>query len=300
MRPAVRILPAAEQSAPASSLRSLAGLITILHIFAPDILKSHCMNQSTLISELQAFCSNTLQYYNCGYPYGPFLPYTMPNYNKAIEKIFYIGRDTYGWVDKSVLVSSFHENNFNEYIDANFNVVSINNLVDPVWTNNPTSFWGFVSRLHLLILTGIYQTDMECLTDNDINALSQLGYGNLYSIELPDTLSDIYKNISPKSSYKMICKEAHRFEKIKLILDLYAPDYIIILSWSNREDIFEGLQPINHQEWYKDGILSVYTINEYHTKVLWSAHPRRFSYLGITPENAINMLANTLIKMREI
>lgn len=258
------------------------------------------MNQAVLISELQAFCSNTLQYYGCGYPYGPFIPYTMPNYDRTEKKIFYIGRDTNGWVEKSCLEASFQENNLNRYIDANSNVVSIENIVDPSWTYNPTSFWGFVSRLHLLISTGIYKTDTGCLTDNEKNALSQLGYGNLHSIELPDTLGDVYESISPKSSFETICKEAHRFEKIKLILDLYAPDYIFILSWSNREDIFEGLQSINHQEWYKDGILSVYTIKGYRTKVLWTSHPRRFSYLGVRSEDAINMLADTLAKLREI
>ena len=258
------------------------------------------MNPSILISELQAFCNNTLQHYNCGYPYGPFLPYTMPNYNSAAEKIFYIGRDTYGWADKTSLISSFQNNNLDSYISANSSIVTIENLLDPTWTHKSTSFWGFVSRLHLLISTGSYRSDIKCLTRKEKNALSQLGYGNLYSIELRSTLGDLYNRISPKISYKTICNEAHRFEKIKLILDLYAPDYIFILSWSNREDILDGLQTVNHQEWYKEGFLSIYTINGYHTKIIWTAHPRRFAYLGLKLDAAINMLADTFVKMREM
>ena len=65
------------------------------------------INLASLNRELQEFCENAVKYYDCGYPYGPFIPYAMPGYASAAVKIFYIGRDTYGWVDKSALTEAF-------------------------------------------------------------------------------------------------------------------------------------------------------------------------------------------------
>jgi hypothetical protein len=55
----------------------------------------NCINTDYFKPFLQAFCEKTQPLYTCGYPWGPFVPYTMPRYNDADVKIFYMGRDTY-------------------------------------------------------------------------------------------------------------------------------------------------------------------------------------------------------------
>ena len=57
----------------------------------------NCINTDYFKPFLQAFCEKTQPLYTCGYPWGPFVPYTMPRYNDADVKIFYMGRDTYYW-----------------------------------------------------------------------------------------------------------------------------------------------------------------------------------------------------------
>lgn len=54
----------------------------------------NCINTDYFKPFLQAFCEKTQPLYTCGYPWGPFVPYTMPRYNDADVKIFYMGRDT--------------------------------------------------------------------------------------------------------------------------------------------------------------------------------------------------------------
>ena len=60
----------------------------------------NCINTDYFKPFLQAFCEKTQPLYTCGYPWGPFVPYTMPRYNDADVKIFYMGRDTYYWVEQ--------------------------------------------------------------------------------------------------------------------------------------------------------------------------------------------------------
>lgn len=52
----------------------------------------NCINTDYFKPFLQAFCEKTQPLYTCGYPWGPFVPYTMPRYNDADVKIFYMSR----------------------------------------------------------------------------------------------------------------------------------------------------------------------------------------------------------------
>lgn len=72
----------------------------------------NCINTDYFKPFLQAFCEKTQPLYTCGYPWGPFVPYTMPRYNDADVKIFYMGRDTYYWVEQEELFRSFYESCF--------------------------------------------------------------------------------------------------------------------------------------------------------------------------------------------
>ena len=50
----------------------------------------NCINTDYFKPFLQAFCEKTQPLYTCGYPWGPFVPYTMPRYNDAdVKNILY-------------------------------------------------------------------------------------------------------------------------------------------------------------------------------------------------------------------
>lgn len=243
---------------------------------------------------LEKFCETTIQNFDCGYPYGPFIPYTMPEYINADIRFFYMGRDTYGWVKKKELISDYKSGNLENYLIKNSSSVDVEKMLE--WKNNAGSFWTMVAKLHLFIRTGQYHDDITIANQNDKKILNEIGYGNLNAIECPYSLQTegIWKQITSQEKYWKIKEAGHVFEKIKLILEAYAPDYIFIFNWEERDDIFEGLDFKWHKEYYKDGIQAVYTIKGYKTKIIWSTHPRRYSFLQTNMKEMINNLSETI------
>ena len=50
--------------------------------------------------------------------------------------------------------------------------------------------------------------------------------------------------------------------------------------------------------YYKDKLQAVYTLPGYSTKVIWTSHPRRYSYLGTNIEEMAGSLADTFAAIR--
>lgn len=242
--------------------------------------------------KLEQFCKNISDYRNCGCPHGLFIPYVLSDYNDAIQKIFYMGQDTYGWVEFDQMMSYFDQNNLEEYLKENTSAVDVNKMLE--WKNQAGSFWTLIVKLHLFIRTGRYIEDITTLEDKDRSILSEIGYGNLNSFELPSTLQNLgdWDRIK-QDEYWKIKKESSSFDKIKHILEVYKPNLIFIFNWAERDDIFDGLNVKWHKEFYEDGKRAVYTIEGYNTKIIWSSHPRRFSFLGTNISNMIPYLTET-------
>ena len=71
----------------------------------------NCINTDYFKPFLQAFCEKTQPLYTCGYPWGPFVPYTMPRYNDADVKIFYMG---------GILIIGWSKKNFSKLLRIMF------------------------------------------------------------------------------------------------------------------------------------------------------------------------------------
>ena len=66
---------------------------------------------------LQEFCEATLPI-DIGENFSTvFLPHTMTGYEQADKKIFYFGRDTYGWTPTSKLMNCFADKQLSNFID---------------------------------------------------------------------------------------------------------------------------------------------------------------------------------------
>ena len=162
------------------------------------------------------------------------------------------------------------------------------------WKNNSGSFWNMVNKLHLLIRKGEYISDITSIGNEEKNLLEEIGYGNLYSIEILQTLTNKYGDaFRPNQEYWEICKAAEPFVTLKSMIEAYNPDCVFVFAWIDKDDFFEGTDYTWQKDWYKDGFRAVYTSKQYHTKVIWTMHPRRFGFLQTSVEKMCHYLADT-------
>lgn len=210
---------------------------------------------------------------------GIFIPHTLPDYDNADLKIFYVGQDTYYWTSLNNVycmdAKSYLENN-NKWPP------SIDTLLD--W-RNPYTFWHFVNRIQLAF-NGLKYSNLNNLDNTQRRSLSQIGWGNIFSLEILDTIKkyddEIKKNygvklteIFDKKIYAKMLEYTKKISKLKNIIDVYSPDYVIILAWKFVEDWFwEGLDYQYIENESIDSLLSCYRLRCSNAKVLWTYHPQ--------------------------
>ena len=257
------------------------------------------INMDYYIPLLKTFCQKTMSIYDKGYDQGPFIPYTMTNYSNAPIKIMYVGRDTYYWEPAETLKKAFRNNKLEDYLIANAKCVDVDKML--TWKNNTGSFWNFVNKLHLMIRTGQMVSDITTIDDKQKSILEEIGYGNLYSIEMLSTLRKRFEEseLPITSEYETICKAAKPFETLKSMIEAYHPDYVFVLSWIEKNDFFEGTDFVWQKDLYQDAdkkYRAVYLSNQYDTKVIWTLHPNAMWRRGLSKNDTqelIEFLANT-------
>ena len=228
---------------------------------------------------------------NSGYPYGPFIPHVFEQYGQAPLKVFYCGRDTYYWLNEGLLSKDI----ILSYLSRNASVITPEVMTN---NNNLSNFWTFVSQLHLYLRTGEIADDLTQLSPEQTQIIREVGYGNLHSIELKQSLVNegTWEDINP-SEYNLLVQKSKSLDKLKYILEAYEPDIVFILSWENYMEFFNGLGYENIASWYEEDLRSVFTIKGYHTKVIWTSHPRRFSFLKKDAKDMIKYLGDTAINL---
>lgn len=252
------------------------------------------VNKQYYLPLLKDFCNKTISLYEEAYDQGPFIPYVMQNYNDAPTKIMYVGRDTYYWEPFETLHKAFIEGDLGKYLDANIRCVTTDTMLK--WKNSSGSFWNTANKLHLLIRTGNFYSDITTIGKEEKLLLEESGYGNLFSIELPNTIKKRYgdDDYQLPEEYWEICKAAKSFETLKSMIEAYGPDYVFVFSWIDKEeDFFKGTDYTQRKELYEDGFRAVYISKQYHTKVIWTLHPNRFSFLRTSVEEMCYYLADT-------
>lgn len=201
---------------------------------------------------------------------GLFIPHVFNDYYSAKTKVFFIGQDTYEWLalEKIYYLSEkayLAENNkWPESIDATLE-----------WTN-PYTFWHFVNRLQLAFNGEKYDT-LQNLSLRQRKVLNQLGWGNIYSLEILETISkygDEFNQSFNPTIYADLFNRAQNISKLKNVIDAFHPDYVIILAWQYVEDWYlEGLDAQFIAEESIDRLLCVYKLNN-GPKILWTYHPQ--------------------------
>jgi len=247
-------------------------------------------------SLINDFCKETNQYKNKIDIPGIFIPHGLSKYNCAKKKYFYIGRDTNDWCKFNELITFYEENNIEKYIEENNWPTSSDEFLE--YTNNSQGgFWTLAAKLHLK-LNGI-QEDIQINTQmkNEYKEiLEEMGYGNLNSIETKQSLQNRsqWESID-KSIYEDIKQKSKRFDRLKLILDIYNPDYIFIFNWDADENLaFTDLQfeRLEHQN--IENVCSVYYVKENNTKIIWTIHPNNLRFKGMNINDLITIILERL------
>ena len=84
------------------------------------------INKEYFLPLVEDFCEAAEEIGSDGYPrHGLFIPYTFENYHSAQKKIFYMGRDTAGWIKFEEMIEDYKNGSLNEYLDKNSIVVTV-------------------------------------------------------------------------------------------------------------------------------------------------------------------------------
>lgn len=257
---------------------------------------------------LEDFLKENAQYFHTniekGYPHGIFLPYTFGAYYTSDPKVFYLGRDTYHWFEEEMFITDV-----DKYIEAfkqvdtpNKNgIVNVPRLQE--WGKNAPDFWKVIPLVHLYIQTGKEYRSLEQLTDKDWDIVRSIGYGNVNCIEVQASLKaeDWY---DPKflniDSYRRLKRNSRSLDSLKHTLDAYHPDFIIIFTWSDEEEVlFKELKDDfewDSQRYDEKNHISVYLplSKEYNTKIIWTAHPRKLKIKGKNTGEIVRFIGNII------
>ncbi len=251
------------------------------------LLESYILENQSLILE-------------SGYPYGPFIPYTFPRYPEAPIKIFYVGRDTYYWIERSELIDDKGEVYIENYFSKN--KAAVTRDVTLKWGNMSGAFWSFVDKLHLYIRTGIVK-DLTNLNDDDLNILDEIAYGNMNCMELDKTLINNEgreESDFDREKLNQLRCNSRCFDRIEHILNAYpCPDFIVILNWEDREDYFEKVDYTFEEDLFIENIQSVLSLKDYKTKIIWGPHPNRFKFLGENSESMVRRFGDLILSLNK-
>lgn len=201
---------------------------------------------------------------------GLFIPHVFDDYYNAKTKLFFIGQDTYGWPE---LEKTYALSEKDYLVENNKWPVSVDTTLE--WTN-PYTFWNFVNRVQLAFNGEKYDIKKN-LSTSQYKALNQLGWGNIYSLEILETIKkygDEFYHSFDHSIYSELLSKSQNISKLKNIINAFNPDYVIVLAWKYVEDWYlDGLDARYIPSESIDNLLSVYKLSN-GAKVLWTYHPQ--------------------------
>ena len=244
-----------------------------------------------LVSDFCAFAKKKDK--NSYPPHGLFVPYTFERYTSAKKKIFYVGRDTYGWIKFSEMLEDYNKGKIDNYLVKNSQVVNVQgenadnsdkHSLRENWKSG-YSFWTFCQKLHLYIITGELKYSLNNLTTEDYSIIEEMGYSNTNAIETPETLYKMFGynwekvGIKDWSIYYDLVDKSKPIVSLENLLKAYKPDLIIIFNWGVPDSYLQGLS-IGNAKCEEEGILRVRSIVNNNTHIIETSHPNRLRFLG--------------------
>ena len=240
-------------------------------------------------------------------PWPPMLPYVHPPYWATEPRIFYIGRDTYGWDLGGGGFSDFFDcydaGDVASYLEKNAGALPFGQRAT-AWTGCTGSFWQVANLLHLRLRTGRI-TDTGRLSSEERAVLAEMGYGNLNSIEIPASLQkqECWNEID-QDKYHIIKAASEKYlDRYRLLLDAFSPHVSIILSWSGDEaSYFEGLAYEKIADETEGKLkVAIYRVSNGRATslVVWTYHPSYLPRIAVSNAEFVEKIATVVEKHKK-
>lgn len=247
---------------------------------------------------LKEFCMDTQSINLSPYNTTIFLPHVMSDYNKAKQKIFYFGRDTYGWLKTEVLMNRFTDSELDLYADDTTSWINKYGFLE-FNKNSSSGFWTLAMKLHLRLkgISGEVKISSNILEEHKL-LLNDFGYGNLNSFEVPETLvkQGVWDCID-QAKYWEIKNKSRIFDKLKYTIESYNPELIFVFNWKADESLFlEGLEYTVEKLGHINNQFYIYYFPKTKTRLIWTVHPNNLRYQGCNVDNLINIILGELDK----
>ena len=246
-------------------------------------------------------------------PWCPMMPYVYPEYGYG-KKIFYVGQDTFGWNLKlpeetkencfDFFFKCYDERRFDSYLEHNAGALSLDCRVYG-WPNKPGSFWFGVNSLHLKLSKGRDPYDgLRDLSDDELMLLNGIGYGNLNSIELPETLqkgdNNYWPGISKDEYWRIKDSSIATLDKLRHLLEAFRPDCVVITAWGTKSEAeyFDGCDvselAVDDGAFHGGMEVRSYLVSYkgQSTRVFWTKHPTHWGWGWDNFSANVNDLAN--------
>lgn len=253
------------------------------------MMSSNEKYQEFIIPKLQEFWkAHREDYVRSGLEDGLFLPHVFDKYDDCQKKIFYIGQDAPYWRPSSQMIELFDADEYKKYIEEN------NGVMRPIakrlaWGNSPSAFWTMVSKLHIYLYTGEWKQDITKLSKEERDILRTLGYGNINSIPLRQTITTYEDWSKIKFEYYIKTKIAlFTIEELRHIVSAYDPDIIIVLTKLVSAEKVEQLLTGIDVKWKSNDEVSdelsvdvgKFCINNKIRTIIWTNNPNYFRFIG--------------------
>ena len=227
-----------------------------------------------------------------------FIPHVMTGYFQADRKIFYFGRDTYGWKPTRQLMQAYSENNLLNYIEESskwandFGFLEYNK-------NKSSGFWTLALRLHLRLKGFTENLSISSkLPEQYYNHINDFGWGNTNAIEVPKSLENrrIWETLD-KDKYCAVKGHSKTFDKLIHTIIAYKPDIVFIFNWNwdcDRNLFLKGLK--YHEQKFNliGNHFTSYYLPDTNTKIYWTIHPNAARWLGYGTNRIIDEIMEYL------
>ncbi len=261
-------------------------------------------DNSKLFAALKAFGDSVVDCRadNSVLPWPPMLPYVHPAYWNGERRFFYIGRDTFGWDlgcgGFSGFFDKYDQGDFSGYLTMNATALPLEKRVAG-WAGWTGSFWHVMNLLHLRIRRGrIVESDAEVANEKEV--LAEMGYGNLNSIELPESLQNekCWDSIDKDKYWRIKAASQKHLDRYELLFDAFAPDVSIIASWSGREgDYFKGMEYEKIADETKGKLkVAVYRVSKESRSsvIVWTYHPSYLPRIKVRDVDFVETIASVV------
>ena len=239
---------------------------------------------------------------NAVLPWPPMLPYVHSAYWNGERRLFYIGRDTFGWDlgggGFSDFFDKYDQGDFAGYLAMNASALPLEKRATG-WAGWTGSFWHAMNLLHLRIRLGrIVESDAEVANEKAV--LAEMGYGNLNSIELLESLQNekCWDNIDKDKYWRIKAASQKHLDRYELLSDAFAPDVSIIASWSGNEgDYFEGMEHEKIADETKGKLkVAVYRVSKESRSsvVVWTYHPSYLPRIKVRDVDFVETIASVV------